>query len=79
MGIDAGGMIHKIGIKAGGPDLVLIQIAGELVNQGAHHLQVAQFLSTCRGDKREHGGAEKGVLQWQKTAIRPFLDCPMLF
>ena len=51
--IDTGGMIHKIGIKAGGSDLILVQVTGELVNQSAHHLQVPQFLSTCKGVKRE--------------------------
>lgn len=52
LGIDAGGMVHKVGIKAGGSDLILAQVAGELMDQGAHHLQVSQFLCTYQGGKR---------------------------
>ena len=41
-------MVNKIGVETGGFDLLLAQVAGELMDQGAHHLQVAKFLSTQR-------------------------------
>lgn len=44
--IDAGGVIHKISVEAGGFDLLFAQVAGELMDQGAHHFQVPQFFST---------------------------------
>lgn len=43
-----GGVVHKIGIKPGGFDLILIEVACKLMDQSTHHLQVAQFLSTQR-------------------------------
>ena len=52
LGIHAGGVIDEIGVKAGGLDLAVAQVAGELVDEGAHHFQVAQFLSTYQGAKK---------------------------
>ena len=46
LGIDAGGVVYKVSVKSGGPDLILSEIAGELMDQSTHHLQMAQFLST---------------------------------
>lgn len=48
----AGGVIHKIRVKAGGLDLAVAEVPGELVHQGADHLQMAQLLSTYQGAKR---------------------------
>ena len=47
--IDAGSMIHKVGVKAGSFDLLLAEIAGQLIDDGSHHLQVSQLLSTDIG------------------------------
>ena len=49
-GIDTGGVIHKVGVEAGGLDVLLRQIAGQLVDDGADHLQMPQLL---RADVRE--------------------------
>ena len=38
-----GGMVHKIGVKARGLDLLLRKVPGQLMNQGSHHFQVPQF------------------------------------
>ena len=48
----AGGVIQKIGVKAGGLDLLLGQIPGQLMNQCADHLQMPQFLCTDCGSPR---------------------------
>ena len=48
-GVDAGGVVDKIGVEAGGFDLILRQVPGQLVDDGADHLQVPQFLCTYRG------------------------------
>ena len=50
--IDACGVIHEVGVKACGFDLAVAQVAGELVDKGAHHFQVAQFLSSYQGAKK---------------------------
>lgn len=54
LGIHAGGVVHEIGVEAGGADLVLRQVPGQLMDDGAHHLQVAQFLGTCIVAKIAH-------------------------
>lgn len=46
LGIYAGGVIHEVRVKAGGLDLAVAEVPGELVHQGAHHFQVTQFLRT---------------------------------
>ena len=50
-GVDAGGVVYKVGGKAALPHLLIVQVAGQLVDDGADHLQVAQFLSTYIGVK----------------------------
>ena len=45
LGIDPGGVVHEIGIKPSGLDLLIGQIPGQLVDDCPHHLQVPQFLS----------------------------------
>ena len=47
-GIDAGSMVHKIGIETAGLDLLFGEAPGELVDDGSDHLQVAQFVRTMR-------------------------------
>ena len=65
-GVDGGSMIHEIGGKIGiGPDVLVLQIAGQLVYDGGHHFQVAQFFGTCRG-----GAMEERVQN--PCAARPF-------
>lgn len=51
LGKDACGVIHEVGVKACGFDLAVAQIAGELVDEGAHHFQMAQFLSPDIGEQ----------------------------
>lgn len=46
-------MIDKICVKAAGFQLLLGKIFGQLVNNGANDLKMAQFLSTCRGGAME--------------------------
>ena len=53
-GIDAGGMVHKVGRKSGILDLGVLQISGELMNDGADHLQMAQFFCTTKRGKLEY-------------------------
>ena len=38
LGIDASGVVHKVGIKPGGPDLIFAEITGKLMDQSTHHL-----------------------------------------
>jgi len=45
-GIDACGVIDEIGVEARGLDLLIIEVARELVNDCAHHFEVPQFLRT---------------------------------
>ena len=52
-GIDAGGVIQEIRSKSGGTDLLFRQIPGELMDDGADHLQMAQFLGAYKGVKME--------------------------
>lgn len=48
-GIDGGGVVHKIGGEALGLNLLLREVAGQLVDDGADHLQVAQLLGADVG------------------------------
>lgn len=43
---DAGGVIHKVDVKAGFFDLLDGEVAGELVDDGADHLQMRQLIGT---------------------------------
>ena len=49
---DAGRVVDKIGRKARLPNLLLRQIARELVDDGADHLEMPQLLCTDRGSPR---------------------------
>ena len=62
-GVDPGGMVHKVGGKGGILDLILFQVPGQLVDDGADHLHVPQFLRADRGSKRATG-AEKTVFSF---------------
>ena len=42
-GIDTGGVIHEIGVEPGGLDVLLRQVAGELMDDGAHHFKMPQL------------------------------------
>ena len=42
-GIDSRGMIHKVGVKSGSPDVLVGQVSRQLVNNSPHHLQMSQF------------------------------------
>ncbi len=46
LGIDPKTVVHEVGIQSGGLDLLLAQVAGELVNNATHHFQVGQLLGT---------------------------------
>lgn len=50
-GIDTRGVVHKVGGKATGTELFLGEIAGQLVYNGADHLQMSQLFRTYRGTK----------------------------
>ena len=53
-GVDACGMIHKVGGKAGVfLNLFVGQIAGQLMDNGGHHFQMAQFFSAESGGETE--------------------------
>ena len=47
-GVDARGVIHEVGGEGGVLDLLLREVAGELVENGGHHFQVGQLLGTLR-------------------------------
>lgn len=46
LGVDAGGMVDKIGVVASGFDLFRGQVACELVDDGADHFKMAQLFCT---------------------------------
>lgn len=66
LGKDACGVIHEVGVKACGFDLAVAQIAGELVDEGAHHFQMAQFLSPQRsiGNVPLPRNARTAIIYW---------------
>ena len=51
-GINAGGVVDKVGGKCTILNLLVRQLAGQLMNDGSDHLQVAQFLCTHIGVKK---------------------------
>ena len=59
-GLDPGGPIHEVGIESRGLDLVLRQVPGQLVDNGADHLQVPQFLGPQRAVKMCHPSENQG-------------------
>ena len=50
-GVDAGGVVGEVGGEAALPDLLVGEVFRQLVDDGAHHLQVAQLLGAYRGTK----------------------------
>lgn len=76
-GIDAGGVIHKIIGKALGLDLLRRQVPGQLVDDGAHHLQMGKLLrADIRQDRPQlrvrHGVTLAQVAQGRADlAMRP--------
>ena len=80
----AGGVVHEVGIEAGGLDLFFRQITGQLMNNGAHHLQMPQFLCADRGSPRATstkkpcaarvtGRKREGKRECAKCRLAPFL------
>jgi len=54
-GINPGGVIDEIGGKIRHTDVLVGEVAGQLIDHGTHHFQMAQLLGTCRGvSKEEH-------------------------
>ncbi len=47
-GVHTRGVIHKVGSERRTLDLLLAEITGELVEDGADHLQVRELLTTLR-------------------------------
>lgn len=52
-GVDTGGVIHEIGGKGAVLDLAVLQVPGQLMNNGPDHLQVPQFLGAYKRVKME--------------------------
>lgn len=50
-GVDAGGVVHKIGVKACCADLLVSQVPGQLMDDSADHLQMPQLLRTDIGQQ----------------------------
>ena len=46
--IDACGVIHKIGVETAGFDILFTEISGQLMHDGADHLQMPQLLCAQR-------------------------------
>ena len=59
-GVDPGGVVDEVGGEGGVLDLGIGHLAGELMDDGADHLQVAQFLCTCIGVKMTPRGSKLG-------------------
>ena len=52
-GVDARRMVHEVGRKGRILNLRILQISGQLVNNGADHLKMPQFLGTYKRVKME--------------------------
>ena len=50
-GIDPGGVVHEVGGEGSAFDLVGGEVPGELVDDGRHHLHVAQLLGADVGEQ----------------------------
>ena len=51
-GVDAGGVVYKVGGEGGViAHLLVAQVSGELMDQGGHHLHVAQLLGADVGEQ----------------------------
>ena len=77
-------VVHKIGIKARFPDLLLAEIARELVHDRADHLKMPQLLGADRGSPRATstkkpcaarvtGRKREGKRECAKCRLAPFL------
>lgn len=44
LGKDAGGVVHKVAVKACGFDLLLAEVSGQLMDNGPNHFQVPKLL-----------------------------------
>lgn len=44
--VDASGVVHKVGVKSGGPDLIFVEVAGQLVDDGPYHFQVSELFGS---------------------------------
>ena len=59
--VHAGRVVDKIGVEAGGLYLLRSQLASELMDYGAYHLQVSQFLGADVGEKALQLSAGHGI------------------
>lgn len=48
LGINPGGMIHKVGGEGSPGNVLFLDVTGELMDQRAHHLQMAQLIWTSK-------------------------------
>lgn len=60
LGIHARAVIHEIGVEAAGLLLLVGEVAGELVDHGAHHLEMSEFLHTDVGEEPRHAAVGHG-------------------
>ena len=68
-GVDAGGVVHKIGVKACCADLLVSQVPGQLMDDSADHLQMPQLLRAYKGGEMYQ--FRTGRIQWfQRLASR---------
>lgn len=58
-GVHAGSVVHKVGIKTGSFDLLVAEVPGQLMDNGAHHLQMPQLLRAYKGVEMYHFGIRK--------------------
>lgn len=43
-GVDTGGAVYEVGVKSGSLDLLIRQVPGQLMDDGADHFQMAKLL-----------------------------------
>ena len=65
-GIEAGGVVHKVGSEGTACDLFLREVAGQLVENGGDHLKVGEFFGALRsiGNVSYHQMDQSEVLYW---------------
>ena len=62
-GVDTGGVVHEVwGEGRVGPDLLVAEVPGQLVDDGRHHLHMAQLLCAYKGVKMYQ--FRTGRIQW---------------
>ena len=54
-------MVHEVGVKPGGADLLLGQVPGQLMHNGADHLQVPKFFYTFKLSIRMRNMRQAGM------------------